>query len=71
MTHVLSYREVVAILQLLKETQDFRRVDAQVGKLTLTIERERSAERSLPVERELGVKGDFRLADTLRVRPSA
>lgn len=52
MTSGLSYREVVGILQLISETREFGRVDAQVGRLKLSFERERPAERSARPERE-------------------
>ena len=39
MNDTLSYREVVGILQLLRGTKEFRRVDAQVGGITLSVQR--------------------------------
>ena len=71
MNDTLSYREVVGILQLLRGTKEFRRVDAQVGGITLSVQRMSLVPCSVHAEQRLGIKSDVRAAGPIDARRRA
>jgi hypothetical protein len=63
MDHVLTYREVVGILQLVRETASFKCVDAKVGDMKLSIRRQGFVDPTVQAEQEFGVKIDANSAE--------
>jgi len=71
MNDTLSYREVVVVLQLLKETREFRRVDVQVGGITLRVQRMSLVPSSVHAKQRLGIRSDVRVAGPIDARRRA